>query len=437
MMGKLKILIYIMYFLLFGYLVVRGSGINVGGAGKILFQKTDSFGGIVIITGGNEIRNDDLNKEGQGNLLREDLVSGGDGGGEYSKGGSQVKGATYYRSTTCKGVNQNYPYDPINETDWFRDDDDISYTWIHWTNTYGTNNVEWRWYRPDGNFYTNCTYSFSGSYAWYKCWCGIYIYHNGIYYAASDYEGYWHCDIYLNGNYIATEWFYIRFRLDDRPYSSNTNISCHTMCTGHSSSIPYSPYNPGTNTYAYNAEKAENWLRFTNVVNGVDVKWEWYRPNGTLYTTYTYTLSDPGLGRYYPWYACWSYIYINGYEPSWTPGLWTVKFYTKDVWGNWDFEWDDTFTITAAPTNTPTRTPTITPTWTPTRTPTITPTPTVTPTNTPTYTPTISPTPTQTPTPPPIPTLNKTGFTLLILILSSILIFYSISNVQSESNKLF
>lgn len=256
-----------------------------------------------------------------------------------------INSATYYRSTTCLAVDDTTPMDPIYETQWFRDYDSYCYTWIHWIYTSGTNKVDWRWYKPNGTLYTSDTLTFSGTYSWVRCWANIHIGDGLQYFAAADAEGYWHCDIYLNGRYIASEWFYIRFRLDDLPYTPNAAISCHTISTMYNIFDPNDPLDPGTTALHSSASEVCSWLRFTNVVNGFEMLWEWYRPDGTLYTSSISSLPDPGFGYYYGWATCGSTMYIDGFEPSWTPGQWTVKYYTKDVWGQWDYEWEDKFYI--------------------------------------------------------------------------------------------
>lgn len=253
--------------------------------------------------------------------------------------------ATYYRSTTCLWVDDSYPYDPYYETSLFRDDYDAAITWVHWINTSGTNTVTFKWYKPDGSLYLSRSATFSGTYSWVKCWASIYINHDSSYYTPANIEGHWHCEIYMNNRYITSEWFYIRFRLDDLPYSSNTSVSCHTISTMYNDFDPNYPLDPGTTALHCRASEVCSWLRFTNVVNGFDTRWIWYRPDGSIYTVATNSLPDPGFGYYYSWATSGSTMYIDGFEPSMYPGLWKVEYYTKNVWGSWDYEWEDKFYI--------------------------------------------------------------------------------------------
>jgi len=257
-------------------------------------------------------------------------------------------GATLAYILSCRDVQTVDPWNPIDETDIFRDDTAKAVVWLQYHDTGGTNNIQWRWYQPNGSLYTTTSNSFTGNYSSFRIWAYIDIKAGATYYSPADLEGRWRCDVYRNGALEAQDYFYIRFVMTDQAYVADLNQSSHTICTGHDGS--FLPINPGTATFNYNAAQAESWVRFTNVANAVNVKWEWVRPNGTLYTTTTTTISDPGSGYYYPRSELAAWMPIAGAEPGFTSGTWIVRFYTQDVWGNWDLEWDDTFYIITCPT---------------------------------------------------------------------------------------
>ncbi|MBC8527261.1 MAG: carboxypeptidase regulatory-like domain-containing protein, partial [Candidatus Cloacimonetes bacterium] len=111
---------------------------------------------------------------------------------------------------------------------------------------------------------------------------------------------------------------------------------------------PWNPINP-TNTFYQAGEKAVTWSRYTDVSEAVEVKTEWYEPNGSLYSSGEYTIPDPGVGYYYPEYKQWTWIWVEGHIAANKCGNWTLKKYEKDPWNNWDLLYEDSFQILESP----------------------------------------------------------------------------------------
>lgn len=78
---------------------------------------------------------------------------------------------------------------------------------------------------------------------------------------------------------------------------------------------------PRVYTFQPTDSVAYSWTYVSGVRSGDSVRWEWYMPNGTLYTTATYTLTFTGNGCF------WAGIYIAGYPPASTPGNWSVRVF--------------------------------------------------------------------------------------------------------------
>jgi len=256
------------------------------------------------------------------------------GGGLGAVKGIAIKSIYLYDAKTCKDVQASSPYDPIGVTTVFSPTDSISYTWLHFKDIWSSHTVKWKWYDPDGNFYTDCTYTIPNPsdygydyWEWYKCWCGIYI--KG--YSAAEKEGIWTVKVYLDGNHIETLNFNIEYIISD-----------HTMCKNVQESSPYEPIDR-TSTFLSDDEKAVSWLRLDNVTNSLNVEWKWYDPSGRLYTTGEYTIPNPS-DDYWDWYKCWCWIYIKDHTAAEKPGKWKVEVYIDD-----EYKFDEDFTIVQPP----------------------------------------------------------------------------------------
>jgi hypothetical protein len=256
-----------------------------------------------------------------------------------TSGGSQY---SFYRSTTCKGIQESYPYDPIDETETFRASDAVAWTWVQLTYVYRSLNVKWEWYEPDGSYYASSTCVVpdptSQGYAyweWFKCSGGINVKDN----APQDIPGRWTSKIYIDegsGYQLkAIENFVIRYAITRR-----------TMAKDVQTSLPYEPVNP-TNQFLNTDPKALGWIGLDDVAEQLEVKWEYYDPSNSLYSTFLYTVPDPSTQgySYWDWYVFWGYINIYGFQPQSELGLWTVKSYIKDVYGNWLLEYSEYFMI--------------------------------------------------------------------------------------------
>lgn len=266
----------------------------------------------------------------------------------------------FYRSTMCQDVQSGDPYDPINETQWFRSDDEIAYCWIHLQDLYVPVKAKWVWFDPNGDEVLDPTYSdytddpkdFGYDYwYWWKLWSGYYI--DG--YSQSDREGRHTVKIYVREEGESYEY------METQTYIISYDFKEHKMCKDVQENDPWNPIDP-TNTFLQTDDRAYTWSRYTDVTEAVEAKVEWYEPNGSLYLESEYTIADPGQGYYYPESKQWDWIDINGYSAANKCGDWNLKKYEKDPWGNWDLIYEDYFQILEQPAEKPTASVNINPT---------------------------------------------------------------------------
>ncbi|MFC1938005.1 InlB B-repeat-containing protein, partial [Chloroflexota bacterium] len=103
-------------------------------------------------------------------------------------------------------------------------------------------------------------------------------------------------------------------------------------CKDVQSSSPNDPIDIAS-VFSSTDAKSYTWLHFTNVYTSYQVRWDWYDPAGTYYTSATATIphpSDYGY-EYWAWFKCWGWIGINGYPPASNGGQWTVKVYLDNT----------------------------------------------------------------------------------------------------------
>ncbi len=267
---------------------------------------------------------------------------------EESPSGSRY---TLSRTTTCKDVQSSDPYDPIEETNVFRRNDEKAVTWVHLTDVYESGErfplikVKWEFYDPAGGLYAQNERTVpdpgEGYYwEWYKCWAWIWI----AGHSAADMEGRWHTKVYIDEGsgyeFKAMEEFVIGYEVTDR-----------TMAKDVQTSEPYEPITR-TNSFVNTDPKAWGWIRLDEVAETLEIKWEWFEPSGAKYAEFYWTTENPT--EYWDWYKAWCWIAIYSNSPQSKLGTWEVRAYIQDVYGNWDLEYSQYFTISD---NTPPGTP--------------------------------------------------------------------------------
>lgn len=252
-------------------------------------------------------------------------------------------GYEFNRSTTCQDVMDEDPWDPIYEIDAFGHDDGYVFAWLRLDYLETSLRVKFDWYTPADQYYSGWTSGWTddpGEYGyeywyWWKFWSYIHIEGTEV----ADMEGKWRVRIYVDTGsgwtQVSTEDFTLRYELTD-----------HTMCKDVNENDPWNPIDP-TSVFYQTDEKAVAWFELSKVSNGLDVKWRYLEPNGSEYTSIPYSIDDPNNegADYWTFFRTWSWIGINGYGAESKCGDWAVEFFIKDVWGNWDLEYVESFQI--------------------------------------------------------------------------------------------
>jgi hypothetical protein len=157
-------------------------------------------------------------------------------------------------------------------------------------------------------------------------------------------EGHWTAEIFIDEgdgfDYITTEDFTIRYDFTE-----------HRMCRSIQANDPWDPIGI-TNTFYQTDGLANTWMKCDIVSIPLEIRWDWYEPNGSLYTQSTYLSDAPG-GDYWDWMKAWSGIYVDNAAAESKTGHWEVRVFIKDPFGNWDQEYTDHFEIRESPNTNP------------------------------------------------------------------------------------
>jgi len=287
-----------------------------------------------------------------GNYTVRTIVSNGTLSGFVDKSLSVLGGQgnpsayQFYRATVCENVQSSTPYDPINETRWIRSSFVRVNVWVHLTYLYKSVRVKWEWYKPDGilwnTYYSDWTSDPQASgylyWYWWKFSSNWTVSGTDL----ADMEGKWSVKVHVQASgedfrYHDTQYFTIRY-----------NFTEHKTAQDVQTSDLYLPINP-TNTFYQTDTKALTWMNLDDVSEGMQVRWDYYEPNGSLYNTFSHTIPDPGIGYYHPWYRTWGWINITGNAAANKTGNWRAEVFIKDPFNNFDREYIDYFRILESP----------------------------------------------------------------------------------------
>ncbi|HEV2121135.1 MAG TPA: hypothetical protein VGS11_13665 [Candidatus Bathyarchaeia archaeon] len=80
-----------------------------------------------------------------------------------------------------------------------------------------------------------------------------------------------------------------------------------------------------TQIFSVNDSSVYSWLKLVNVPSpSHDILWVWTSPNQKEYSTSSYSIADPGLGKTWSTYYAWAYINIAGHSAARMQGTWEV-----------------------------------------------------------------------------------------------------------------
>jgi hypothetical protein len=91
---------------------------------------------------------------------------------------------------------------------------------------------------------------------------------------------------------------------------------------------------------------AFTWVKLTDVYEALQIRFRWYRPDGSLQYTCAGTTEDPAdYGNdYWSWYKIWCGMYIDDHIPEDFEGVWTATVEINET-GSWVLERTLEFTI--------------------------------------------------------------------------------------------
>ena len=104
------------------------------------------------------------------------------------------------------------------------------------------------------------------------------------------------------------------------------HLDSSIMAEGMQNAAPWAPINPG-NTFDQDNERAQWWGEWVNVYDAMDGKLEWYRPDGMLYGSGAWSISDPSDSgeSYWTTYRTGGHIWIADSSAKSYCGLWEVE----------------------------------------------------------------------------------------------------------------
>jgi len=234
------------------------------------------------------------------------------------------------------------------QKDAFGTDDEYVETLVYLEDVYDALQIRWSYYRPDGTQYGDTQYysvpdpndSDWDYWEWYWASKGWLIDGSETSYTPGLYTSKVWIDDGGGWDHVATRYFSLLY-----------NFTEHRMAEDVQDSSPYDPVSPTTIFYT-DSDDAYTWGRLEWVAQDLDVKWEWYEPNGSHYSTSTYSIPDPDSQGHvqWDWYHTWSSIAIAGQAAASKPGNWHVDVFVEDpIHGGWDPIYTDYFQIVERP----------------------------------------------------------------------------------------
>ena len=207
--------------------------------------------------------------------------------------------------------------------------------------------VKWQYFKPDGSQFGSDQYYHvpNPGGAWYVCWSGWLI--NG--YANSYPPGLYSVKVYINDGsgykLVKNKYFSVQYQFTQ-----------NKMCEGVQASSPNDPINP-RNVFYQTDSKAYTWANYDWVAQSLNVRWDFYEPNGSMYFTTSYTIADPTASGnvQWDWARAWGWINISGNSAQNKCGDWQVKVYLQNAANNnWEQTYTDHFQILESPNVAPT-----------------------------------------------------------------------------------
>ena len=256
--------------------------------------------------------------------------------------GSSGNGYNVLNYTTCvSNDNVNMPCEFFS--DHIKNYEDIVFFWIELNNNTGPTQARFKIYSPDGVQYDSHSSSIENdpyTYFYYSMPVAGTL--------ASDLQGEWTVEYYAREAVAGSIYDYI----GSTTFVLSHVLSEHKMCKNVSSNQPVNV----TNTFCNSDNRVYSWANYQGQSNPLEVRAEWYEPNGSLNTQIPYSLSDPGPEpqAWFPNRQQWMYLDLSSASMKKKTGDWQIKYYTQDPFGSWDLEYTDHFQLVECPNISPT-----------------------------------------------------------------------------------
>lgn len=243
---------------------------------------------------------------------------------------------------TCQNVDATTPFMYSGQKDAFGSAEAKVYAWIELTNVYGAHTVDVKLYRPDGTFYDHSSIDVPDAqtqgfayWSWYRLYPSWPITGSEI----ANTPGTWTVRLYIDGDYKQSISFVLGYLFVE-----------HVMAEDVQTAPPNQPINPKKIFDQTNA-RATTWANILKISNPLSLKWVFYEPNGSQFTTATYGIPDPQASGFQFWssYYTWGWLNIEGTAAAAKCGEWSVDVLVADANGAFQKQYGDNFTIIENP----------------------------------------------------------------------------------------
>lgn len=85
-----------------------------------------------------------------------------------------------------------------------------------------------------------------------------------------------------------------------------------------------------TQTYLVSDKEVVALVSFKNLHGVINIRWEWFSPDGNLYLSTAAKTIKSSEGKYFHEFSAWHSLSIKGDKAATMPGTWSVHIYLND-----------------------------------------------------------------------------------------------------------
>ncbi len=200
--------------------------------------------------------------------------------------------------------------------------------------------MRYRFYYPNGEKFNSeleyIDYLDSGDWKWFYRTPGYLIDGNSMASRPGEYRVKVYADDQSGENWekLATHYYVVGWDLKEHRIAKGINDS----------SLDY--VDP-TNVFVTTDDRVYVWSKFENVAQSINIKWEFYQPNGDLYDSFLRTTEDPGQDEWFGWQKAWGWLDVAGSDAETLTGSWQVKVLIQNpVTESYEVSYTDYFKVT-------------------------------------------------------------------------------------------